>query len=341
MRHRQISTAALAAFCLVAWGCAKDKAVVPGAEDTGGADTATGTGTGTGLDSDTGSGSDTGTGSPDGGDTDTGSASDTGTGDAAGCAGLDVVLAADAAAAGHLVDALRSRFLQQLSGLLGLDEGIDELHVAVIDGCPGPAFFHDSGNGGDCDLPGGLNWISSADADFADDLGCLMALPSSGGYSGQSDACASGAESSQPAMAAGQALSGTALDTNAGFLRDDALLLVVALTDTDESFAGGDGNAVRQALVNAKGGDAGRAFFLGLGGEVEVAVVDPDCDSAYDTQLDYDISNSANMKAVVSAFGGTGLYANMCHNFGDADPIATALAEMENMLDGACALYNP
>jgi hypothetical protein len=311
-------------------GCFEDISIDPRDLDGGQQDTGGDADTDTDADGDADTDTD--------GDADTDTDSETGTGTAPpSCNGLDVVIAVDAAAATHLRDALRTRLLSALPELQAIGGGAVEIRVAVIDGCPSPAAFHDWSAGGSCDLPGGVNWTSSASGSFFGDLECLLNLAVGGGYQGTLDTCAAGAEAAQPAWTAVSALSHA---SNDGFLREDALLLILTLTDTDESFHSASAEAVFQGAVAAKG--AGRVAFVGFGGEPEIIIVDPDCDSAYDLpSLEYDVQNSANLRQIALGFGADGLFSSLCHNGpnGSSDPIAAALSSITGRLGSLCEAF--
>ena len=324
------------AFLLAAGaGCMKDVSVNPRA-DAGDTDSSSASDADTDADSDADADSDTDTDSDTSSDSDSGE--DTGTGSGGACAGLDVIIAMDGAAADHLHGAMRSRFADAIGSLGDIGDGVDEVRVAVIDGCPQPAAYHNWGASGDCSFAGDANWLSSADGDFDTAFECVMDLAVGGGYDGGVDSCSGGDQSAQPARAAAASVDEA---SNDGFLRDDALLLVLALTDTDESFFGGDAASIRTALVDAKGSDD-RVVFVGFGGEAEINMIDPDCDSAYDLpDQEYDVEDSVNMRATAEGFGANGLYATLCHNgpHGAADPIGDALGAAASRLDTLCAAF--
>ena len=339
--------------CATAIGCVETSMEGDADADTS-SDSATGSGDADAdADADTSSDSatetdtapDTATGSGDAdadadADADTDADADADTGPAT-CAGVDVILALDGGTAPHLWQALESRLALATDDLLAVGGGVDEIHLAVIDGCTNPAHYHDWGSTGDCELPGGVNWISSLHDDYESDLSCLASLAAGGGYHGEPDSCG-GSEARQPACAAAYSVLDTYADANARFLRDDAMLLVIALTDTDESFASGSAYAIFSNLVAAKGNDSGRVVFLGLGGEAELGLIDPDCDSAYDLpDLEYDVEDSVNMRAVAEQFGASGIYSTVCHSGpnGSSDPITTALTMAAQRLDTGCQSF--
>ncbi|HEY4180260.1 MAG TPA: hypothetical protein VGM90_25635 [Kofleriaceae bacterium] len=88
---------------------------------------------------------------------------------------------------------------------------------------------------------GSSRWLDATDANLATDLGCRANVGTSG----------PGTE--MPMRAAKMALSDRVSDgTNAGFLRDDALLGVVMMTDEDDSSAA---NGVVTTTVDISGGE--------------------------------------------------------------------------------------
>jgi hypothetical protein len=89
--------------------------------------------------------------------------------------------------------------------------------------------------------------------------------------------CSGSSDDEQPASAAAASLEPPWLDgPNSGFSREDALLVVVAITDEDEQPTGSASTAqqVYDRLVAAKGGDVRRIVFLGIGGG-------SDCEGVY------------------------------------------------------------
>ena len=120
---------------------------------------------------------------------------------------------------------------------------------------------------------------------------------------------------------------------NMGFLREDAILLVVAITDEDEAFADvGDAQEIHDLLLAAKNGVANNITFLGIGGGRG------GCPSAYDGSS---VDDSQNLREVADSFGMNGLYRDMCEG-ASPDPIRDAFEEaLTTIVDAACDNYIP
>lgn len=149
--------------------------------------------------------------------------------------------------------------------LIQVGGGLDDYRVGVIDSCPDPATFNtQNSNGDDCNFSSGESWMVSASPDLVGEFSCVGDLDRDNNCSGDND-------DEQPASAAAASLEGA----NDGFLRDDALLVVIAITDEDETPTGEAKSAqeVYDRLVAIKG-DVKKMVFLGIGGA-------SDCDGVY------------------------------------------------------------
>jgi len=147
------------------------------------------------------------------------------------------------------------------AALIGVSEGLDDYQVGVIDSCPDPANLHTRGQStGECNFYGGNAWIQSDSPNLETEFECVGDLYTQSNCSGNND-------DEQPASAACVALSAPWINNeNAGFLRDDALLVVVALTDEDEQpVPSATAQQVYECLVGIKG-DVKKMVFLGIGG---------------------------------------------------------------------------
>ena len=192
------------------------------------------------------------------------------------CRHLDIVVAVDSS--GSMSEEMEAMADEVFGGpngfasaLLGISGGIDDYRVGTIDACPNPAIMHTQGAGGACNFASGERWIvGSADRDPSEvtaEFECVGDI-----WTGD-QACLSGDEDEdeQPALAALAALEppyGTG--ENGGFLRDDALLVVIAITDEDEELFGTGGNpttveGLYSEFVAVKG-DVNNMVFLGIGG---------------------------------------------------------------------------
>jgi len=204
-------------------------------------------------------------GSGRGGNAGSGSGSGTGTDPGLGanagavCKRADIVIAVDGSSSmTEELDAMRSivfpAFAQRLRQL-GM--GLDDFRVATLDACPTPPTFHTEGNGGPCNFQGGNPWIDSSSTALDAEFACVGDL-----YAGDTQ-CSGNNDDEQPATSAAAALA-----QNPTFHRDDALLIVIAITDEDEQPTNGDRSPeeIYANLAAATGSDPRRMVFLGIGG---------------------------------------------------------------------------
>jgi hypothetical protein len=191
----------------------------------------------------------------------------------AACKHVDVVIALDnSGSMKEEKDAMRDiAFPGFATSLINVAGGLDDFRVGVLDACNRPANFHTRGLGGSCNFHGGSVWMDSSSPNLVSEFKCVGDIDSSDML------CSGDSDDEQPATAAAEALepawTGPNM-ANAGFLRDDALLVVVAITDEDEQpVPGADAQAVYNRLVAIKG-DVNKMVFLGIGGASS-------CDGAY------------------------------------------------------------
>jgi hypothetical protein len=168
--------------------------------------------------------------------------------------------------------------------------------------------------------------MSSESPDLSAEYACVTDLTKNG-YNGQADQCIdSGSfkdDDEQPALTIATALRpGTIDDENAGFLRQDSILFVVAITDEDEEFLGANANSIYADIVAAKGGIVNNVVFLGIGGQQSCS------NGAYGSAL-----NATNLKATTKKFSdvGRGLFWDICD--GDLEGAFSAAIEI---VDDAC-----
>src|SRR5690606_24741231 len=111
-------------------------------------------------------------------------------------------------------------------------------------------------------------WIESSSPTMNEEFACV-------GDIFRDNDCTGNNDDEQPASAAAAALEPPFLtNENAGFLREDALLVILAITDEDEQpTPNRSAQAVFDRLVAVKG-DVKRMVFVGIGG-------DSDCNGAY------------------------------------------------------------
>lgn len=262
------------------------------------------------------------------------------------CSKVDVLLVVDASATmEEELASLPATFAKMQETLaLEVGEGIEDFHIAVINACPKPPNFHTHGAGDtDCQFPDNTNWLASDAPELDEQFSCVVQLPlqdealevkggTNGGCNSQPDTCSDEEdEDEQPAWTAAKSLD-PGVTANAGFARDDALLLVITITDEDEALVGpGDAGQIHDAIVAAKG-DAARVVFLGIGGD------EGGCNSAYG---DDEVKDSVVLRQVAESFGERGLYRDLCKKNGP-DPIAIAFEEaLTTVVDAACTHFNP
>ena len=194
-----------------------------------------------------------------------------GDGDADGgdsCKKVDVLIAIDnSGSMSEEIEALKGPVFDSFpETLLKVGNGLESFNLAVIDACNAPAAFHNWGKQGNCNFSSGKNYMQSTSATLLEEYKCVMGL-SPQGYNGSADLCTGKNDDEQPGNTAAQALSSPAIDDyNQDFLREDAVLFVVAITDEDEQPSPGRSAAeIAQALIDAKG-SIDRVVFLGIGG---------------------------------------------------------------------------
>ena len=251
-----------------------------------------------------------------------------------GCSKVDVVFAVDnSGSMSEEHDALRGpvfdSFPQQL---LDINNGIEDFRLGVIDACPKPAWFHNWGASGACNFSTGANYMTSTSASLAAEFACVTDF-SAQGYENMPDQCVDDGEladdDEQPSLTAAEAVSAANLGgMNLDFVRDDAILFVVAMTDEDEEFADVDSaQEIYNRLVAAKGGDVSSVVYLGIAGNSV-------CAGPYGTALD-----AVNAKQVASLFAadGQGLFWDLCQ--GDLETaFQTAIS---TLVDDTCQGFTP
>jgi hypothetical protein len=175
--------------------------------------------------------------------------------------------------------------------------GLDDYRVGVIDACPAPAVYHTRGMGGDCQFQSGQRWMLSTDPALESEFRCVGDIDSA------TSQCTGKNDDEQPVSAAAASLEAPArTGGNAGFLRDDGLLVVVAITDEDETptpVRTPDEVFARLAAVK---GDPRRMVLLGIGGAQSCSGVYGDADHA------------ENLRAIADRFGalGRGVFWDLC-----------------------------
>jgi hypothetical protein len=173
----------------------------------------------------------------------------------------------------------------------------------------------------DCGFEGDARWLSLSEADAASRFVCAASV----GTGSTVDP-----EVPMEAMvtAINPVAGGAAAECNADFLRADAPLVVVFVTDEDdaEGDSSGTPQGWRQGLAAAKGGHADRIAVLGLFGDNDHPGAI--CDSLVDSA---GAEPSARLGEFVEIFGDRGLRSSVCAAQSDH-----AFADLLDVLDSVC-----
>jgi hypothetical protein len=248
-------------------------------------------------------------------------------GSAAACKKVDLVFAVDPS--GSMTDELMAMstdvFPGFASALQNVGGGLEDYRIGVIDACPDPANFHTRGeSSSDCNFQSGEAWMTSASTALNAEFTCVGDIYKTFNCSGNND-------DEQPASAAITALTTyhATGQPNAGFLRNDALMVVVAITDEDEQPAPNNKSAMElyNELVAIKG-DVKKMVFLGIGGG------SGGCDPGTYGQAD----ESVKLKSLTDLFIGQerGVFWDLCQGRLE-DGLTDAMAVIEQ----ACAEFPP
>lgn len=193
---------------------------------------------------------------------------------ATGCSKLDLLFVLDNSFS--MLDA-QSKVSSAFPGLvnaLGLTAAGNDLHVLVTDSDDwdgigiqlGAAECEDvlgagkrtSSGDTDCGLPGGERFITSAQPELDTTFDCVADVGAFGDFGEHTmDALL---QAVSPELNAPEGC-------NAGFLRSDAILVAVVVTDEDDQLSSGDAAVWHQALLDAKRGNEDAVVVLGLVGD--------------------------------------------------------------------------
>lgn len=194
----------------------------------------------------------------------TGSGASPGNSENGGCRKVDLVFAVDNSSSMQeekqaLASEVFPKFAKALKDVGG---GLDDYRVGVIDACPKPATLHTSGTSGACNFQGGQAWMQSSAATLDQEFACVGSITS------MDTQCSGRNDDEQPASSASAVIEASLLGTaNKDFVRKDALLVVVAITDEDEQpVPAMSTSQLFDRMKALKGGDASRIVFLGIGG---------------------------------------------------------------------------
>jgi len=221
------------------------------------------------------------------------------------CQKLDIVFAVDdsgsmeaeqEAMGTSIFPAFARRLLAELPML-------KDFRVGVLDACPAPlANFHTRGEGGMCQFESGAVWMDSRSTKLVDEFACVGDIDSTDTNCPSTDA------NEQPISTIATALEPTwhgPGKPNAGFLRDDAILVAVAIMDEDEQpMPQRSAREVYDRLLAVKGGDANRVVLLSIGGPGPYT-----CYGPYGTA-----TNAVKLREITSLFAahGRGVFWNIC-----------------------------
>ena len=249
-----------------------------------------------------------------------------------GCKKVDVVISVDnSSSMTEEIAALQGPVFDSFpQTLLDVNNGLEDFHLGLIDACPKPAALQDEGEAGSCGYSTGANYMVSSSPVLATEFSCATELPFMAGWSGGADECEDSLDDDeQPALTAATVVSAPFVDmANAGFLRDDAVLMIVAITDEDEALVdANDVLAIYDMLLAAKGGDLNAIAFLGVAGG-------SDCDGAYGSAND---ATAAQGLAQLFADQGRGMFWDLCQGQLEVG------FEMfiENIVESACTSFEP
>lgn len=224
-----------------------------------------------------------------------------------GCKKVDVVISVDnSSSMAEEIAALQGPVFDSFpQTLLDVNDGLEDFQLGLVDACPKPAALQDEGEAGSCGYSTGANYMVSSSPMLAAEFSCATELPFMAGWSGGADTCEDDLDDDeQPALTAASVVSAPFVDmANAGFLRDDAVLMIVAITDEDEALVdANDVTEIYDMLVAAKGGDVNAIAFLGVAGG-------SDCDGAYGSAND---ATAAQGLAQLFADQGRGMFWDLC-----------------------------
>lgn len=214
-------------------------------------------------------------------------------------------------------------FAEFTDALLDSLSTLEDFHVGVISSQPGDVVLHRHQNQpedppvaiNECPLPIETNWIIGPNPDLADQFQCIAATLAN-------------TEETTAENAAG-ALHHPA---NAGFLRDDSVVLVVMLTDEDTQGFSVPRADVHRQILDAVGGDRTRLVVLSIAG-------DPGTFEAPKTvcQGPYGGASPARrLDSIVSTFRDQGLSQDICG--GDLASVFDAV--LDDVVD-TCLDFHP
>lgn len=248
-----------------------------------------------------------------------------------GCKRIDVLFAIDGSGSmDEEQNALRGDggmppvFAEFTDALLAELTDVEDFHVGVVSSDPGFSAMHTHRDypvtpesaETDCGLPAGQRWLVGPSPTLTDEFACVAAT-------------LSGTEEMTYYNLA-EALHDPA---NAGFLRDDSLLIVVILTDEDTyDFVLSTMVLIRQRILDAVGGDMSRLVVLAIaGGQGVFEMPETVCQGVYG-----DAAPGRRIISITRGFRERGLFQNICQ--GD---LAATFNDVLDDVVSACQQFEP
>lgn len=169
-----------------------------------------------------------------------------------------------------------------------------------------------------CEVDGDARYLTEGQSDLAGTFACMAKV----GIGGQD------IERPMEAMGAAVGAQAQAGACNAGFVRDDAILVVTFITDEeDDGDSLGDPAAWRDALVQAKGGNEAAIVVLGLVGDSDVP--GGGCGPLALAEA------SPRLRAFAESFG-FGSWGSIC-----SQDYAPFFDDAVAVIDSACEIFDP
>lgn len=249
-----------------------------------------------------------------------------------GCQRIDVLFAIDGSLSMKTEqDALRGTddvpgvFSEFTDALLAELTDVEDFHVGVVSSQEGVTQLHThrdfpevpEGPDTACNVAPGQRYIVGPSPTFAEDFACIAATM----------------DDLNEEVTVHNLAEALHDPVNAGFLRDDSLLLAVVFTDEDTD----DGHLARMVDIRAKileavGGDLGRVVVLAIaGGMGTFEAPETTCKGVYGSA-----SPGRRIASIVRSFRERGLFQNIC----EGDLPATFLDVLDDVVS-ACAAYEP
>ncbi|MBL9104311.1 MAG: hypothetical protein JNL82_25420 [Myxococcales bacterium] len=194
----------------------------------------------------------------------------------------------------------------------------------------GAGVIHPKGQGAsgqNCDFTSTLRYMDVSEPDLSATFACAAKVGT-----GSTD----DPEKPMQAMVSAIAPAGPAHDCNAGFLRDDAILVVTFITDEDDNAGDGSAGTVdgwHASLVAAKKGDESALVVLGLFGDQDKpgAICPP-----FNPDAATGAEPSPRLRQFVESFGDHGIAGSVC-----ADSYKEFFTQAVDLIDSTCDGFMP